>query len=77
MSCGDRMAVLPSAVCRQEFPGPGPPLVSELEDFVNGCDWDHLPNLREWVGALVLLRCCERETEASYGPKPESSFDTA
>ena len=51
----------------QEFGEHG--LRQQLEDFMNGVplrQLDEPEGLREWVGALRLLRCCERYTEAPY-----------
>ena len=49
----------------KDFQGPGPSLCQQMHDFMNGAAWEHLPELRQWTGALALLRCCERQTEAT------------
>ena len=50
----------------QEYSGPGIGLHDELQDYLNGVSMRDLPNLREWVGGLRLLRVAERETEAQF-----------
>ena len=57
-----------SLASSKDFAGPGLPLYGLLQDFIHGgdWDWDHLRPLKEMVGALVLMRCCERETEGQH-----------
>lgn len=47
----------------QEYDGPGLSLREELDDYLGGVSMRSLPNLREWTGALKLIRLAERETE--------------
>ena len=41
-------------------------LLPDLQEFLGGVAMRDLPRLRDWIGALRLLRCCERETEVSW-----------
>ena len=40
----------------QEYDGPGQSLREELDDYLGGVSMRSLPNLREWTGALKLIR---------------------
>ena len=48
----------------QEYGGPGGPLRVQLDEYLGGVSMRDLGGLRDWVGALKLIRLAERETEA-------------
>ena len=43
-------------------------LRGQLEDWLGGVEWGSpsIQELQEWVGALKLMRCSERQTEAQH-----------
>ena len=59
MLCQDMPSQSPQA-----YDGPGGPLQVQLDEYLGGVSMRDRRGLREWVGALKLIRLAERETEA-------------